>query len=126
MKLVFCNIPMSTNVQELIDFAESILKAGLGRFRETGIEHCEIMEITDQDSLEVSYLGLMTFSNPDRGNRAIRALNGKKLMGKPIRVREYKHRTPGDQRIDTHTQGMNRPEERRSKNQQIRYKRARK
>jgi RNA recognition motif-containing protein len=125
VQLIFCNIQESTSVQELIDFAESMLKAGLGRFRETGIQHCEIMEITDQDSLDVSYFGLMTFADPDRANRAIRVLNGKKLMGKPIKVREYKHRSPGDRRVSRDTQGLNRPEDRRRKNLQVRYRRAR-
>ena len=126
MQLIFCNIQASTSIEELLDFAEAHLKAGLGRFRNAGISNCEIMEITDLDSLEVSCFGLMTFEDPAKGERAIRILNGKKLLGRPVKVREYKHRTPGDRRVNKDTQGLNRPVERRRKNLQFRYKKSRK
>lgn len=126
MQLIFCNIQPKTSVEDLLDFAETHLKAGLGMFRDTGISECEIMEITDMDTLDSSYFGLITFENPDKGERALRVLNGKKLLGRPIKVREYKHRTPGDRRVTKETQGLNRPVDRRRKNLQFRYKKSRK
>jgi RNA recognition motif-containing protein len=125
MQLIFCNILPKTQIDDLIDFAETNLKSGLGMFRDTGIIECVILEITDLDTLSESYFGLMTFDTPNRGERAIRVLNGKKMLGRPVKVREYKHRAPGDRRITKDTQGLNRPEERRRKNLQFRYKKAR-
>lgn len=125
MRLIF-NIQSSIEIDDLLEFAESNLKAGLGRFRDTGITDCEIMQITDLDTGEANCFALLSFAKPAHGERALSVLNGKKLLGRPVRVREYKHRTPGDQRVTKEAQGLNRPEDRRRKNLQFRYKKARK
>jgi hypothetical protein len=113
MQVIFCHIPARVSLNELFLFAESGVRPFLPFSRKPRVLDCEILEITHPKSLSQEFHGLVTFASPALAERAIRTLNGRKLGGKPITVRAYVHRRPGDRRVHQDTSGLNRPEDQR-------------
>jgi RNA recognition motif-containing protein len=118
--VIFCNIPTKTTLSELLEFAlyKNDLVSRLMK-RSVEIANYDILEVMDEQTGRQEFHGLVTYAHLKDAHRAIAKLNGKKLHGKPITVREFQHRSPGDRRIKPRAQGLNRPEERRRKQLQI-------
>lgn len=113
MQVIFCNIPSKTSLGELVNFAQSGIRPILPFLRKPQIVAYEILDITDKRKLLNEFHGLVTYANKIDAEKAIKALNGKKLHGKPIPVRTYVYRKPGDGRVKQNTQGLNRPDNQR-------------
>jgi hypothetical protein len=120
MQVIFCHIPSKTSLSELVVFAQSGVKSLFSFLRKPELVSFEILEIVDRDSLVEEFHGLVTYASPNDAEKAIEALNGKLLHGKPIKVRAYVHRSPGDRRVKAKTMGLNRPEENRRPNLDVR------
>ena len=113
MQVIFCNMPSKTTLHELATFARSGVRSVLSISRKEHIIGYEILDVLDKTDHHQEFHGIVTFASPAAGQKAIKALNGKKLHGKPLLVREYRYRSPGDQRVRKQSQGLNRPTDRR-------------
>ncbi|MEO5342850.1 MAG: hypothetical protein H7842_05850 [Gammaproteobacteria bacterium SHHR-1] len=113
MQVIICHIPARIGLGELFAFAESGARSLLRFSRKPAVVDCEILEITNRRDLSQEFHGLVTYASPADGERAIKALNGKRLAGKLVVVRAYVHRRPGDRRVTADTSGLNRPENQR-------------
>ncbi|MBF0255368.1 MAG: RNA-binding protein [Gammaproteobacteria bacterium] len=120
MQVIICHIPSKTSLRDLILFAESGIKPFLPFLPKPKIVGYEILEITDPASQEEEFHGLVNFAGTPDAQKAIKALNGKKLFGKTVEVRPYFHRSPGDRRVKRHNSGLNRPEDMRRQDLVIR------
>jgi hypothetical protein len=113
MILILCKIPPVSSVEDLRQFVLKNTKC-LNPFKKTvEISNCEILEILDQATGEREFHGLVNIPQFQQAQEAIARLNGRKLLGRPVTVREYVYRSPGDRRINARCQGLNRPEDRR-------------
>ena len=119
MQVIFCNIPADTTIPELVEFAQSGVKSYLSFLKKNPIVNYDFLDIKDDAEQRKEIHGLVTYATPEDGKRAIKSLNGKMLNGKPVRVKEYLSRSPGDKRINQSTQGLNRPEDRRRKKLEV-------
>jgi hypothetical protein len=113
MQVIFCNIPASTSLRDLVGFAQSGVRPLLPFMRKPQIISYEILDITDKARVSNEFHGLVTYATPVDADKAVKSLNGKKLAGKKIAVRHFVHRSPGDKRVNAKAQGFNRPENQR-------------
>lgn len=120
MQVIFCKLPPDTTLAELEAFAESGVKSYFALFKKSPIISCDFLDIQDEDAQRREVHGLVNFASDEDGQRAIKALNGKTLHGRPIRVKEFLSRSPGDKRVNMENRGLNRPEDRRRKNLEVR------
>jgi hypothetical protein len=111
MQAIICNIPGKISISELSAFVRAGVKPLLPFFSTPEVLKFEILEVKSR--YEVEYHGLIAFSTQKDMDVAIERLNGQKLYGKPVKVREYHHRSRADHRIDQDHQGYLRPEDRR-------------
>ena len=58
------------------------------------IRSCDIVRITDRDTGNVEYHGLVELQPAKLALRAIRELSGTEIGGHPIEIRRYYHRSP--------------------------------
>ncbi|MEO5343463.1 MAG: RNA-binding protein [Gammaproteobacteria bacterium SHHR-1] len=113
MILILCNIPSVSSLDDLRQFIEKYSKSWNPLKRSVEVSGCEILEILDPTTGDRELHGLVNIPNFQQANAAIQRLNGRKLLGRPVRVREYVYRSPGDRRVNLRCQGLNRPEDRR-------------
>lgn len=117
MQVIFLHIPATTQVEDLLRFAQSGAGAFFHRIIHRPVVHSvEILEITDPSTYTQEFHGLVTYASPALGERAISRLNGRKFRGRAVSVRAYNYRAPGDRRVTPRNQGLNRPEDRRRPN----------
>ena len=119
MLVIVCKIPAKTSLGELLEFALSCFNSWLPFQKGPEVNRYEILEILDGETNDLEYHGLINFQHAKDAEKAIKRLNGKKLRGSIVTVREYVHRSPGDRRVNKRTQGLNRPDERRRTSLQI-------
>jgi hypothetical protein len=113
MQVIILRIPAKTTLNEVLEFGLSCFKIWLPMQKGPEIDRYEILEIYDEESGTTEYHGLLRFPQEKEARKAIDRLNGKKLHGAIVQVREYVYRSPGDRRVDKRAQGLNRPEDRR-------------
>jgi RNA recognition motif-containing protein len=87
MELFIGNLPRYAAVSHLNRFF-----MGFGR-----VAHFRILEKVRDDG-EVEHIGHGVIEPDIAARRAIEHLNGKRLLGEPLVVREYVHRAPVDRR----------------------------
>lgn len=119
MIVIFCRISTKASLNDLLAFAVSGSSSWNPFSKAPEVSSCEILEVCNEETGEQEFHGLVKFQRAKDAEAAIKRLNGRKLMGKHVTVREYLHRSPGDQRVKPKTQGLNRPEERRREDLQV-------
>lgn len=119
MLVIILRIPAKTTLSEVLEFGLSCFKTWLPMQKGPEIDRYEILEIKDEEAGTTEYHGLLRFPQEKEARKAIERLNGKKIHGSIVQVREYFHRSPGDRRVEMRTQGLNRPEDRRRQNLEI-------
>ncbi|MEO5344190.1 MAG: RNA-binding protein [Gammaproteobacteria bacterium SHHR-1] len=98
MNIIITFIPNSTTLQELERFVRSGLGLPLAFWNKAKLRHCDILNILDRDTGGREAHGLAYFISDEAADQAVKALNGKKINGKPVEVRRFFYRRPGDQR----------------------------
>jgi len=94
MELFIGNLPRYAAVSHLNRFF-----MGFGR-----VAHFRILEKVRDDG-EVEHIGHGVIEPDIAARRAIEHLNGRRLLGQPLVVREYVHRAPADRRGKPHRRG---------------------
>jgi RNA recognition motif-containing protein len=89
MILFVRNIPSHTLPDDLAHFAESAVENRLFSLTPGSITKCETLLIVDKHSNAFEYHGLVHIDNDKAAQRAIKLLNGNKLNGAVVSVREY-------------------------------------
>lgn len=118
MDIFFRNLPAKARIKDLYVLVTDASKPKWPWMQAPEITRCEILEITDQDTGQVEFHGLVTVRDPSVGEQIVKKLNGQPFHATVLEVREYAHRSPGDRRIDGRL-GLSQPEERRRKNLKI-------
>ncbi|MCB1852211.1 MAG: RNA-binding protein [Gammaproteobacteria bacterium] len=95
MRVIICSLPDSTTEREVRQFVLSAICSFLHRLlrRQNRINSIEIIEITDTTCCSTEYHAIVDFEQPDIALLAIKKLNGTKLKGAPVVVREYQTRS---------------------------------
>ena len=109
MIILFRNVPAQTKDHHLAEFIEPALKAAWFRKRIV-IEELKVIHLHDQHSKTSEFHGLVTIQLEAAGRRVITRLNKKRLLGKPIIVREYHRRLwHNDPRVKHNPQNLEIP-----------------
>ena len=88
MILFIRKLPANTLPSELHHFVNPALKGGL--FRPSGsVTKAELLMLRDTRDNTLEFHGLVHIDSEAAGRRAIKLLNGKRLKGRPVTVREY-------------------------------------
>lgn len=91
MLIFIRNIPADYASSDVRSFIESALKPGY--LQNSGyIDYCDVMVIYDRLQCSVEYHGLVKVDSKATGQRVIKLLNGAKIAGQSMEVREYLER----------------------------------
>jgi hypothetical protein len=105
MQIIILFIPPSATVKELKLFARSGLGSRWAFWLDRKINSCDILDIEDSKSKTAESHGLISVAHPEEAQQIISRLNGREFLGKPVEVREFHNRGPGDKRIGQITDG---------------------
>lgn len=100
MKIFIKNVPSSTTHRALREFVEQVFSPRwYAPFAVKGnVKSCTVQKITDLDTGDVEYHGLLDIQPYTAAQHAIEKLNKKKLNGRPVEVRKWHVRSPSDRR----------------------------
>lgn len=99
MQIIILFIPPHATVEELRQFVRRGLGNPLAFWLKRSIGDCDILDIQDNSLGTRESHGLVSIADADMAERLIQNLNGRPFKGKPVEVRSYNNRTPGDRRI---------------------------
>lgn len=90
------NLPDNVTNKRLKQFVQQELKrAGVrGLPLRSPCSNCSILRITDPARGTEEYHGLLEIQPSRIAMQAMEVLNGKRIAGKPVEVRRYRHRSP--------------------------------
>ncbi|CAK0781686.1 putative RNA-binding protein [Gammaproteobacteria bacterium] len=100
MKVFVQRIPEGTSERELIRFVlEPFSKRSWFSFgARPEVLSCEILRVTDLDSHQVEYHGLLRISPDDAAAQVVKKLNGQCIGHCLVKVRQFFERAPADKR----------------------------
>jgi hypothetical protein len=90
-------IPTNASRKTLGQFVTSGMRRGLlgllPLLNKGTLRHCDLLNITDQDTGAVERHGLVEVEPAEAAKQVIHRLNGRPYLGKPVMVRRYFHRS---------------------------------
>ncbi|MEI6414704.1 MAG: hypothetical protein WCP34_10665 [Pseudomonadota bacterium] len=100
MKIFVQRIPEDTSEQALTRFVlEPFSKRSLFSFgAKPEVLSCEIIRVTDLDSNQVEYHGILRVSPDDAAAKVIKKLNGQRFRNCVLKMRQFFERAPSDKR----------------------------
>jgi hypothetical protein len=99
MQIIILFIPPSATLKELRQFVRSGLGSPWAFWLDRKITACDILDIEDPKTKTGESHGLISVAHPEEAQQIISRLNGREFKGKPVEVREFHNRGPGDKRI---------------------------
>lgn len=99
MEILISHIASETTVDDIYHFVLTEMRRWWLPFQKCEILDCAILEIYDEEAREYEYHGVVKLGDFKSAEEAIERLSGRILNNRPVRVREFSRRSPGDRRF---------------------------